>query len=383
MLNNQNKHLQKIEQMRLSLIKGLLSIGIGKKGNRYFSDELKKETDKIFNFLCSSKTNYCDELFYAQFGAFLGAYSNHLLFHTNDQKQTKALFSKSQSTIDQLLQTKAIEIQDNTIYHIIINLLQGKKLSEKESYYLGTYLFTDNSATNTHKTFYFIAGLTCSSLRVRYEGIDEYIGLIKSIHNNAVQDEFKKNRPHFFKQKIIQIAEPFDGTNRSYLITPIIAQILYKNSGYKIIVVTGRSSGPKYGNNVLDVISLLEKKTCQSFNEIFETKEVSYIDISTAIPILNRWTDIRQAIIKRPFLATIEKFINVSNADYLLTSAFHRPYVSKMLDIAYHSSINNKENNFNTFKKTYVIGRGNEGSIGFSSKNGAIMGFRRKKIRSK
>ena len=50
-----------------------------------------------------------------------------------------------------------------------------------------------------------------------------------------------------------------------------------------------------------------------------------------------------------------------------------------MLDIAYYSSNNHKENNFNAFKKSYVIGRGNEGSIGFSLKNGAVMGFRRKK----
>lgn len=50
-----------------------------------------------------------------------------------------------------------------------------------------------------------------------------------------------------------QLAEPFDGMNRGELLTPLLAQHLQKNFNVVAVSQCGRSSGPKYGQNLLDI----------------------------------------------------------------------------------------------------------------------------------
>ena len=51
-------------------------------------------------------------------------------------------------------------------------------------------------------------------------------------------------------------------------------------------------------------------------------------------PAIDRWVELRLQIIKRPFLATLERFLNPAGARIMAASAFHPPYGEKMLTIA-------------------------------------------------
>ena len=70
---------------------------------------------------------------------------------------------------------------------------------------------------------------------------------------------------------------------------------------------------------------------------------------------LDRWVDLRHQIIKRPFLATIERFVNPLKADILIASAFHPPYGEKMMTIAEDAG----------FKGIIIVRNGIEGTIAF------------------
>ena len=67
---------------------------------------------------------------------------------------------------------------------------------------------------------------------------------------SSFQESAPKGRP------IIQIAEPFDGVDHSYLNTSLLADDLAKKN-YRVVSLVGRNSGPKYGNNLLDLAVVL------------------------------------------------------------------------------------------------------------------------------
>ncbi len=50
-----------------------------------------------------------------------------------------------------------------------------------------------------------------------------------------------------------QLAEPFDGMDRGELLTPLLAQHLQKKFNVVAVSQCGRNSGPKYGQNLLDI----------------------------------------------------------------------------------------------------------------------------------
>lgn len=51
----------------------------------------------------------------------------------------------------------------------------------------------------------------------------------------------------------MQLAEPFDGMDRGELLTPLLAQNLQQKFNVVAVSQCGRSSGPKYGQNLLDI----------------------------------------------------------------------------------------------------------------------------------
>ena len=158
-------------------------------------------------------------------------------------------------------------------------------------------------------------------------------------------------------KKRIQIAEPFDGVNRSFLLTPLLADFLQK-LGFKTVLLTGISSGPKYGINLKDLAEKLGGRFLKSNQEDFNEDEPlgHFIDLEELSKPWKYWVELRRRIIKRPFMATLEKFANVMGAGIQITSAFHEPFQDKMLSlgegIGYYGNI--------------VLRKGREGSLAFS-----------------
>ncbi|MBZ0167366.1 MAG: anthranilate phosphoribosyltransferase, partial [Candidatus Omnitrophica bacterium] len=80
-----------------------------------------------------------------------------------------------------------------------------------------------------------------------------------------------------------------------------------------------------------------------------------FLDQQDLSPAMDRWVDLRQQIVKRPFMATLERFVNPCSSRVMLASAFHPPYGDKMLTICERAG----------FPAGIIVRNGMEGTLAF------------------
>lgn len=317
-----------------SLREGIKAVGVGKKGSK----PLTAEQVEAISLELKEESNTP-----AAVGAFLGG----LFFKGLTEDETKLAQALPTETLShpQKLVSYAAFNAPRDIKELCIHLLQKKELSKAQAHRLGLFLFSDEPGDGAR-------GLCASVLRVRYETADEYAGLLAAAaetFNANFQQKFTSTKP------IIQLAEPFDGVDNSFMITPLISKHL-QNQGFHVVIAVGRNSGPKFDNNLYDIAQGLNADFLKSSKQINQSATWGWFldqkDLSLA---LDHWVDIRHQIIKRPFLATIERFVNPLNADTLIASAFHPPYGDKMLTLGETAG----------FKNVIIIRNGMEGTIAF------------------
>src|ERR1019366_19467 len=249
-----------------------------------------------------------------------------------------------------------------------VELLNKQTLTLTEATALGSFLFSDELGES-------FRGMAVSILRIRYETDEEYNGLYNAIklprplkggfHANSKQPTLL---PFRGQGGLIQLAEPFDGVEHSYMITPIIANALQKQ-GYRVVVSCGRSSGPKTTLNTWDLYRGLKAEflninidvnnvgveNLQPLQENFQhpTQFGWVLDQKIFYPALDKWVERRKIIMKRPFLSTLEKVLNPVKANILITSVFHIPYLEKMMELGIMAG----------FEGVIVLKRGLEGTL--------------------
>lgn len=225
-----------------------------------------------------------------------------------------------------------------------LKLLRKQHLSPDEARTLGEFLFSDEPG----ETF---RGMAASMLRMRYETDEEYQGLMEaavSTYNPAFREAPS------LQERVIQLAEPFDGVEHSFMITPILGRV-FQQEGYPVVVTMGRSAGPKYALNTLDLYQELAGQFMQQNNDLtLAAPEYGWaLDQRLLSPALDQWVNRRRLLFKRPFLATLEKVLNPCQADILVTSVFHITYIEKMITLAGMAG----------FTGVIVLKRGLEGSL--------------------
>ncbi|CAN0127872.1 unnamed protein product [Ascophyllum nodosum] len=257
--------------------------------------------------------------------------------------------------------------------NLAMKLLAKDTLDEEEAYRLGKAMF-DVQQPST------VLSLCAQILRVRYETLPEWRGLIKAqqetvrVENydpQVIATAFERGQKAGNRaRRVVQLAEPFDGMNRGELLTPLLAQHLQSKFNVVAVSQCGRSSGPKYGQNLLEIatsMNALSTPFVHSNTDMAEDVEVGavgidppefgwYVDQAEASLELDAWVDLRRNIIKRPFLATSEKLINTCGASILIASAFHPSYGEKMMACAETAT---------DFKGCIIVRKGLEGSLGF------------------
>lgn len=228
-------------------------------------------------------------------------------------------------------------------------LLNHKTFDRKTSYEIGKFLFS-------HQPGDAARGMIASILRVRYETAEEYDGLLQSMQE-TVEKPFTVKAPE--GQPIIQMAEPFDGVDQSNMITPLVARHL-QSLNYRVVNLVGRNSGPKGGINLLDITKALKASFLKDNHQLAEPKPTLgwYLNQEDLSKPIDRWVEFRRQIIKRPFLATLERFLNPAQADIMIASAFHAPYGEKMITVCEHAG----------FPGIIIVRNGMEGSIAFPLK---------------
>ena len=325
--------MAKVDPTAAPIIQGIQTVGVGRDGSRSMSRELAAA---IRDDLLTGRVHPVSE------GAFWGAL---MMKSVSDAEQLLAEALPAGALGDPCaMATHLCADTDPETRARCALLLDGKELDREQALELGRFLFADTPGERAR-------GLAASILRVRYETDDEYEGLLTAMRETVVP-AFREPVPE--GAPIAQVAEPFDGTLRSYLLTPLLARHL-KSRGYRPLHLVGRSSGPKFGMNHRDVHRTLGAPFISSNSEVCgETPDFGWaIDQAMLSPAMDAWVDRRHQSKKRPFLATLEKFFDPARASLLVTSAFHPPYTEKMMCVAERAG----------FPAAIVMRRGIEGSL--------------------
>lgn len=322
-----------------AIVRGIKTVGVGKKGSKALTDELARE---ILNDLKSGKVpDAAKGAFFAGL-SFKGVEPQEEIL--NEYFGRPGVLSDPASLARALSQDTPQDIQK-----ICERVMTGETLDKQTAFILGRFLLSDQSGNAAR-------GLIASALRVRYETDDEYEGILKAIAQ-SLAPEFIFGVPS--GQPIIQLAEPFDGNDKSYMVTPLLGRFL-KTLNYRVVHLVGRNSGPKLEMNLLDIVELLNVKFLKNAMELNgdQSEFGWFLHQKDLSPAVDRWVDIRRQTVKRPFMATLEKFLDPFQARIIATSAFHPPYGEKMLTISERAG----------FPGIIVIRNGIEGSLAFSLK---------------
>ena len=317
------------------IICGIKTVGIGKKGSKAIDATL---AGKIVSDLKEGKVGPFAK------GAFFAAL--FLKGITPEEMVLDEAFPKGTLTNPEKLVCEIVPEGPAFAKDICILILKGGTLSTESAHRLGKFLFSNDPGDGAR-------GLVASALRVRYETADEYDGLFRAMQE-TLEAPFCEKTPS--GNPIIQLAEPFDGVDNSYLITPLVADYL-QTFGFRVITMTGRNSGPKKGNTILDLIKEMGIQPIAGNKELGDPKPDFgwYVNQENLSRAVDRWVEIRRETIKRPFLSTLERFLKPTDAKIVIGSAFHPPYTEKMITVAERAG----------FPGAIVIRNGLEGSLAF------------------
>jgi len=194
---------------------------------------------------------------------------------------------------------------------------------------------------------------------VRHETVPELSGFTDAACTRITHSNLLLSPP---SGAVALLSEPLDGVDGAPLVTPAICARLRARWGVaRTLLVSGRNPGPKKGVTTADLAEALASRGIR----LVET-----LDHREAAPDLDAWVPLRRAILKRPFLAIVEKLAaprvaipggttsdNVSEpaAALLVLSAFHPSAVENILGAAESQG----------FRGILLVERGPEGALGF------------------
>ncbi len=163
------------------------------------------------------------------------------------------------------------------------------------------------------------------ALRMKRESLDEFSGLLSALEKTTAIS-------HAEVDTLVCLAEPFDGYVRNTTMTPFIAPVLAA-CGLPVIMHGVESLGPKYGVTAHKVYqahgidTLSDAKTAK--NNI-ERHAWAYLDQSIYNPKLHALQGLRNKIIKRSALTTLERLLCPVRAETtgLALAYVHKAYPS-------------------------------------------------------
>ncbi len=318
-----------------AIVRGIKTVGVGKKGSKPLTAQLARE---IVEDLKAGKVAPV-----AQGAFWAGLLAKGL--QPQEEMLSEAFAPGVLKDARQLVGVIAADAPE-FVRWVCVQLLSGHTLDQQTAYDLGKFLFSNEAGDGAR-------GLVASLLRVRYETDEEYEGLLQAIGETLVPAFTNPAPPG---AAMVQLAEPFDGVDHSYMITPLIGQYL-QTLGYRAVHMVGKNSGPKLEMNLWDIAQALGEKAAAGNGDLANPAPRMgwFFHQSLMSVALDRWVDLRRATVKRPFLSTLERFINPLKADILVASAFHPPYGEKMLTIAERAG----------FPGVIIVRNGIEGTMAF------------------
>jgi len=181
------------------------------------------------------------------------------------------------------------------------------------------------------------AGIFLIALRMKRETWDENKGILDAIRESAINITAPVD-------EILDIADPYDGYNRSLPASPFLAPLMAE-CGVATVSHSVDAVGPKYGvthRHVLKAAGVnVDLSTKAAAKRLAQTDlGWAYVDQSSYCPKLHDLIDLRSLIIKRQVITTVEvlvKPIAGKNKTHFMTGYVHKPYPPVYAMLARHA----------------------------------------------
>lgn len=170
------------------------------------------------------------------------------------------------------------------------------------------------------------AGIFLIALRMKRESESENIGIL-----NALIKQTKTQQT--VAGKILALADPFNGYLRSLLATPFLPAV-FAACGLPTYTHGLASVGPKYGITIRQVLEAAGKNIDKNLADsaaCMDNTEIGwcYLDQKHYIPKLHALVELRDTMVKRSCLSTLEVVLKPlfgSQSTHLLTGFVHKAY---------------------------------------------------------
>lgn len=162
------------------------------------------------------------------------------------------------------------------------------------------------------------------ALRMKRESIDEFLGIFDALATSAQSIVAPVD-------DVIILADPFDGYLRNVSMTPFIAAVLAA-CGHCSIMHGVESVGPKHGVTPHKIIKAAGGNPLKSVAELaasLDQTKWAYVDQSQYAPKLFSLRELRDTIVKRTALTTLERLlipIKGQRASHLVLGYVHKAY---------------------------------------------------------
>ncbi len=170
--------------------------------------------------------------------------------------------------------------------------------------------------------------------RMKLETPEEILGFWRALQATTVRHELPFDR-------LLEIADPFDGINRvpyfGFYAIPVLAALGLAAYGH-----SARAHAPKFGITFEDLLAGPYSSAAGASGErrlaSLAASGFGYLSAAHTHPRLEKLRSLREDIVKRPMLATVEKMLMPVAArpggNFLATGYFHKGYEVAMMSIA-------------------------------------------------
>lgn len=194
----------------------------------------------------------------------------------------------------------------------------SKDLSEQEAFDAMS-LIQSGRIADVQSGIFFIA------LRMKRETADEMVGVLRSMLNEAPQHTVTG-------EVLVTFADQYAGYARGLPASPFIPAVL-SAMGIASVTHSPVVMSPKYGLTVMSVLNACGVEASPTLSDAAAQVETNtgwaLLDQSLIAPRLAELNSLRDAIIKRPCLSTLEcclKPLTTSGQNHLVTGYVHKPY---------------------------------------------------------
>ncbi|MCL6488988.1 anthranilate phosphoribosyltransferase [Alicyclobacillus mali (ex Roth et al. 2021)] len=192
----------------------------------------------------------------------------------------------------------------------------ARDLSYDEAYAAANEIL-DGRATDAQIGAFFMAE------RMKGESVDELHAFVRALSD--------RNPPPLLAEKgVLDCAGPYDGRAKSFAAT-IPSAIVLIACGVPVFLHAPEALPPKHGVSIKSVVQVLGLPVGRGGQRAGSFLFVDPEEIHVSLRALR---GIREQLGVRTLLNTVEKLLNLSGADYLVTGVFHGTAMEKVAELA-------------------------------------------------